>query len=173
MAAETLLVILVGVTAVSIILQAVFIRRTLSSTTHALARLSSISTALEKDAREVLNQLQDVVAGLDHLRTVFDRLGERTEQVGRMFETRARDVDQLVDTLVQVGTRQAEKVDEVVTDTVVKFEQTTELIQRDILKPVVEISSIIRGLRTGLDYLFSGKSSAGPARPPREDDLFI
>jgi uncharacterized protein YoxC len=169
MAAETLLVIFVGVTAVSIVLQAIFVWRTLSSTNHALAKLSSISGELEKDARELMTELHEVVAGLDHLRTVFDSVGEKTEQVNRMFEARTRDVDQLVDKLVQVGTRQAEKVDEVVTDTVVKFEQTTGIIQQDILKPIVEISSIIRGFRTGLDYLFSGKSSGAGGRQAEED----
>jgi len=52
---------------------------------------------------------------------------------------------------------QASKLDFVVTDTVQKFEQTTAGIQRDVLVPAMEIASLIKGIRTGFDYLFSKK----------------
>ena len=90
-----------------------------------------------------------------------------------MFEARARQVDQLVEKLVDVGSKQADKVEEVVNDTVEKFEETTSIIQEDILRPVVEISSLIKGLRTGFDYLFAGKEKRAAAEKYPEEDLFI
>jgi len=89
-----------------------------------------------------------------------------------MFQERTADVDELISKLVDLGGQQAEKIDEVVSDTVTKFEQTTELIQQDILKPVVEISSLIKGLRQGLEYLF-GRGKKEGASGPKSDDLFI
>lgn len=159
MAVETLLVIFVGVTALSIVLEGIFVLRTLRSTNDAVARLSSLSSDLEQDARDVLSQFQDVAAGLEQVKTAFENLSTRAAEVNEMMEDRARDLDRFVERIVDVGTRQAEKVDEAVTDTVGKFRQTTEIIQQDVLKPVVEIASVVRGLKTGIDYLFARKSA--------------
>jgi hypothetical protein len=89
-----------------------------------------------------------------------------------MFGGRVRDIDQLVGRLIEVGSIQAEKVDAVVSDTVGKFEETTAVVQQDIVRPVVEISSIVKGLKTGLEYLLS-KKKTGPDESYPEDELFI
>jgi hypothetical protein len=89
-----------------------------------------------------------------------------------MFDGRVRDVNALLETLTQVGSKQAEKVDEVVTDTVVKFEQVTEVIQRDIVRPVVEIASLLKGVRSGLEYLFSREPLRSDEDYP-DDELFV
>ncbi len=173
MTVEVLLVIFVGVTALSIVAQAVVVWRTMRSTGDAVSRLSRLSTDLEQDARDVLTRLQDIVSGLEHLKSVFENLSNRAEDVNRMVETRTRDLDQLVDRFVEVGKRQADKVDETVGDTVAKFRQTTDIVQQDLLRPIVEISSVIRGLKVGVDYLFSRKTEHTPVRDNPEDDLFI
>ena len=58
-------------------------------------------------------------------------------------------------------------------DTVQKFEQTTEMIQEDVLKPAVEIASFLKGLRAGLTYLFNKKTSVPPTESHPEEELFI
>ncbi|MEJ2077252.1 MAG: hypothetical protein P8Z74_04480 [Acidobacteriota bacterium] len=166
MAVGTLLVIFVGVTALSIVLEGIFVWRTLRSANRAVDRISSLSKGLEQDAREVLTQFQDVATGLEQVKTAFDNLGTRAAEVSQMMEARANDLERFVERLVEVGNRQAEKVDEVVTDTVV--------IQQDVLKPIVEIASVIRGLKTGLDYLFSRKSSTSThSADYTDEELFI
>jgi len=170
---EVLLVIFVGVTALSIVAQAVVVWRTMRSTDDAVSRLSRISNDLEQDARDVLTRFQDIVSGLEHLKSVFENLSNRAEDVNRMVETRTRDLDQLVDRFVEVGKRQADKVDETVGDTVAKFRQTTDIVQQDLLRPIVEISSVIRGLKVGVDYLFSRRPDDKSVRDFPEDDLFI
>lgn len=173
MTVEALLVIFVAVTALSIVAQVVVVWRTMRSTGDAVSRLSRVSTDLERDARSVLTQFQGIVSGLEHLKSVFENLADRADDVNRMVEARSRDLDQLVDRFVEVGTRQAEKVDETVGDTVAKFRQTTDVIQQDLLRPIVEIASVIRGLKVGVDYLFSKKPGNPSVRDYPDDDLFI
>lgn len=173
MTADTLLVIFAGVTALSIVLQGVFVVRTLRSTRDLAARIQLLSKELEDDAREVVVQLKEVTTGVDHLRRAFDQIGERAEEINQMFGQRAQDVDQLVGKLVEVGSKQAERIDAVVADTVEKFEETTSIIQEDILRPVVEISSIIKGLKTGVDYLLARKGGKHSEEDYPEEDLFI
>lgn len=163
-----------AVTALSIVLQSIFVWRTMRSTSDAVAKLSSLSNDLEEDAREVLAHFQDVASGLEQVKTAFENLGTRAAEINEMMEARAHDLDRFVERVVDVGTRQANKVDEAVTDTVDKFRQTTDIVQQDVLKPIMEISSVIRGLKTGIDYLFSRRPSAsGQATESSDEEMFI
>jgi methyl-accepting chemotaxis protein len=171
--ADALLIILVGVIALSLVLQSLFIWKTTRTAQGFLERTSAMTKNLEQDTAEVLARLRSFDEGLVSLEQIFGHIGENAEEINTMFGARARQVDQLVERLVAVGSKQADKVEEVVNDTVEKFEETTSIIQEDILRPVVEISSLIKGLRTGLDYLFSGKERRAGAERYPEEDLFI
>jgi len=171
--ADALLIILVGVIALSLVLQSLFIWKTTRTAQGFLERTSAMTKSLEQDAEQVLARLRSFDEGMLSLEQIFGHIGENAEEINTMFVARARQVDQLVERLVAVGSKQADKVEEVVNDTVEKFEETTSIIQEDILRPVVEISSLIKGLRTGLDYLFSGKERRAAGERYPEEDLFI
>ena len=172
MAVETLLIILAAVIAVSMASQAFFFWRLMNSTKALAQKLDRVSSELESDAREILDQIRSIVASVEHFRHISEGVKTRSNELNVMFGQRVRDVDQLVGTLLEVGSKQAEKVDSVITDTVEKFEETTAVIQQDIVKPVVEISSLVKGLKTGLEYLFSKKRIRADDNYP-EDQLFI
>lgn len=171
MNAETLLIIFVGVTALAVLVQGFFAWRLLHSSKELIGQITRSSQELEFEAKEITGQLQDVANSLTSLKNISMAIQVRSEEIDAMFQERTADVDELVSKLVSLGGQQAEKIDEVVSDTVTKFEQTTELIQQDILKPVVEVSSLIKGFRQGLEFLF------GKSRKEKEelkgDDLFI
>ncbi|UCF36511.1 MAG: DUF948 domain-containing protein [Acidobacteriota bacterium] len=173
MTVDILLIIFVGVTAISFLVQAVFIWRTMKSAKSLVDSVSKSTADIEGDVRQVVGQLQEVTIGLEHVRRSFEEIGDRAVVVNEMFDARAKDVDHLMQKLVDVGTRQADRIDEVVADTVSKFEQTTGMIQSDILRPVVEIASLIRGLKTGVDYLFSRRQSRVDDGEYNDDDMFI
>ena len=172
MNAETLLIIFVGVTALAVVLQGFFAWRLLHSSRELIGQITQSSQELETEAKEITGQLQDVANSLSSLKNISEAIQVRTEEIDGMFQERTADVDELITKLVNLGGQQAEKIDEVVSDTVTKFEQTTELIQQDILKPVVEISSLVKGLRQGLGFLF-GKSKTQEDQEIKGDDLFI
>ncbi len=172
MNAETLLIIFVGVTALAVLVQGFFAWRLLHSSRELIGQITRSSQELEYEAKEIAGQLQDVANSLSSLKNISETIRTRSEEIDEMFQERTADVDELIGKLVSLGGRQAEKIDEVVSDTVVKFEQTTELIQQDILKPVIEISSLIKGFRQGLEFLF-GKRQARDKQDVKGDDLFI
>lgn len=172
MAVETLLIILAFVITVSMAFQAFFFWRLSDSSRQLMDRLEGVSSQLEAEARDVIDQMRGIVASFEHLRHISEGIESRADEINQMFGDRARDIDSLVRKVVEVGSRQADKVDSVVTDTVEKFEETTAVIQQDIVRPVVEISSLVKGLKTGLEYLFSKKQIGSEEKYP-EDELFI
>lgn len=169
---ESLLVVLAFVIMVAIVAQAIVFWRLAQSTKQLMQKLDKVSSELEAESREVIDQLRGIVDSFEHLRNISEGVESRANEINQMFGERVRDIDLLVGSLLEVGSRQAEKVDAVISDTVAKFEETTAVIQQDIVRPVVEISSLVKGLRTGLEYLFSKKQIRSEESYP-EDELFI
>ena len=172
MAVETLLIIFAFVIMLSMAFQAFFFWRLADSSKRLVERLERVSSELETEAGDIVDQLRGIVASFEHLRHVSEGIEGRANEINQMFGERVQDIDQLVGKLVEVGSKQADKVDCVITDTVEKFEETTAVIQQDIVRPVVEIASLVKGLKTGLEYLFS-KKQISPEENYPEDELFI
>ena len=69
------------------------------------------------------------------------------------------------------------RLDQLMSNTVARVEETTELVQNNIVKPVRELSAILVGVRTGLEYLLRRNRSRAdrpaPAQATQEEELFI
>jgi len=170
---RTLLIVFVGLSAAAFIIQCVFISLTLRSVRNLSDRVTKVSNDLEGDVKDLMAQFQEVASSLEHLRNISDQLVARSDAWGELLDKRSKDLDELAETFIRVGTKQAENIDEVVTGTLEKFEETTGIIQRDILQPIVEISSLIKGLKTAIDYLFARRSNRKRSEDYPEEDLFI
>jgi ABC-type transporter Mla subunit MlaD len=170
---EILLVVFVGVSAAAFIVQSVAMWRAFQTLRGATQRLQAQSEGLQKDLQEIAARLRETVDSLKPLGHMAEETGAQLQEVLRMGRSRAEDVDSFLKDMVQVGREQAAKLDYVVTDTVQKFEQTTEIIKRDILRPAVEISAFFKGVKSGLEYLFAKRRpSAEPETPEEESPLF-
>ena len=172
---ETLLIILASCSALAIVGQFVLLWTTVTTLSRFLESLERKSVMLQREATQLLAQLKLVASGLQPLIGISDELRKRTDEITRLVDARSQDLDELVGELVSVGRKQAAKVDEAVTDTVEKFEQTTLIFQQDIIRPLIEVASFVKGLRSGLGYLFSKKASITPDEGfvETEEELFI
>lgn len=173
MSVDILLVIFVGVTAIAMVLQAVFVIKTMRIGKNLLDKASEVSQEIETESQLVMSQLREVGASFEEMRRVFDSAGERVEGITNLIDARFGEIDQLASQVLDVGNRQVSKVSDVVDDTLQKFRETTGIIQEDIVRPVVEISSLIKGIRTGLDYLVASRRSRRKNSQYPEDELFI
>ena len=172
MPVEQLLMIFAIAITIAMVCQAIFVIRLSLSSKRLVDRLQHVSDELESEAKGLVGQLQEIIDSFEHLRRISERVESRTDEFSQMFGDRVREIDSLMGQLVDVGSRQAEKVDLLVTDTIEKFSETTDVIQQDIVRPVVEISSLVKGIRTGLEYLFSKRQIRSEEDYP-EDELFI
>lgn len=173
MAAEGLLLVFVGVTALALTIQALSVWKYTRYLHRLSERLERRSQELEGEVRQVVQRFEQLADDFQPLTRVAEKVSLTVEELNQMVHDRARDLDAFVAEVMDLGRQQAEKVDFVVSDTVQKFQQTTEIIQKDLLRPALEISSFLKGIQSGLDYLLSKK----PPRPAREEyseeELFI
>ena len=113
------------------------------------AALTLLCTAKSEKAGRLLGRMSDkAVQVLDQVTTPFEILQRRTE-----------DLDHFVGEMIRVGKDQASKVDTVMSNTASRFEQTSDVIQNNLVESALELSAFLRAVKVGLDQLRSGKPS--------------
>ncbi len=173
MSPEALLIVFVSISAVALVCQSLAMWQTSRSITQVVQRLEHQSKEIEESAQEVLRRVQGVVEQMAPLGETAENLKTNIDLISGMVNERAQDLDQFVQEITEMSREKFSKVNYVVGDTVQKFEQTTEMIQEDVLKPAVEISSFLKGLKAGLTYLFDKKTPVPPTESHPEEELFI
>ncbi len=173
MSGEELLVVLAGLCLVVLLAQGIVLWQTARIVKGLSQRIESRSRKLEENVRDLTANMHEITENLKPLSELSEDLGTNVEEISALIQQRSRDFDAFAEQVLKVGREQASKIDYVVTDTVQKFEQTTAVIQRDILRPAREISALVKGLRTGLSYLFSKKPPPDDETKPAEKELFI
>ena len=169
--AEALLLIFVGVAAFAFVLQSVSIWLASRAVRKTIESVQEQTAFLETEVQLLTEKLGDVTEHLKPVAGLADEFNSNARAVMDLFRERSEDIDQLIQELVQVGREQASKVDYIVTDTVEKFEQTTDVIQERVVNPAIEISSFLKGIRSGLDYFFAKKPDRGDGKSHSKEEF--
>ncbi len=173
MSLEILLVVFVGISALALLLQSLSIWKAARSVTQMLHRLDRQSKELQEDASELIGGIQGIVESMAPLSKITENLKTNMDLISEMVKNRAQDLDKFVQEITEMSREQGSKVNYVVSDTIQKFEQTTEMLHEDLLKPAVEISSFLRGIKAGLSYLFNKKAPPPSTKNYPEEEMFI
>jgi len=64
------------------------------------------------------------------------------------------------------------RIDQLVTDSVSRVQETGEAVRTSIMAPVREISAVLSGVRTTLDFLFR-RNKTGMDHATEDEELFI
>ncbi len=170
---DPVLKIFIYATAVAVILQmlillslAISLRKTsvkveaLASEVHgrAMPILSSAETIINDSRGKIDIVMANLVATTGTLKTQMDRL------------------DATVNDIVDRTRLQVIRADDIVTRTLDRVEQTSELVEHTVVSPVRQISGIMQGLSVGVSAFFghnrSRRRRAG-ARVTQDEELFI
>ena len=117
-----------------------------------------------------LQSVTEIVASSrDPLRTITANLAE----ISQLLQTRSKDVDTMVADLVEKSRGQIQRLDQLVTGVVEKVENTATVVQRQVLVPVQEISAVIHGIRSGLEFLLARRRASSVTEATQDEQLFI
>jgi hypothetical protein len=93
--------------------------------------------------------------------------------ISRILRDRTGRVDDAVAELVDRSRLQAVRIDQLIADLVQKVETTADEVQRTVLVPLNEVSAVVKGVRTGLEFLFSRRRTSGVSEATADEQLFI
>ncbi|MGO9211863.1 MAG: hypothetical protein ACLPXM_09180 [Terriglobales bacterium] len=173
---DPVLKIFIYATAVAVVLQmfillglAISLHKTsakveqLTSEVHgrALPILASAETIINESRGKIDIVMNNLVATTGTLKTQMDRL------------------DATVNDIVDRTRLQVIRADDIVTRTLDRVEETSELVQHTVVSPVRQISGIVQGLSVGISAFLSQtrtsrrRRSSNAARVTQDEELFI
>jgi len=172
---DPVLKIFIYATAVAVVLQmfillglAISLRKTsarvekLATEVHgrALPILASAETIINDSRGKIDIVMNNLVAATGTLKTQMDRL------------------DATVNDIVDRTRLQVIRADDIVTRTLDRVEETSELVQHTVVSPVRQISGIMQGLSVGISAFLSQTRSSrrrrsNAARVAQDEELFI
>jgi hypothetical protein len=94
-----------------------------------------------------------------------------------MIRSEVERVDATVNDVVDRARLQVIRADELLSRTLDRVEQTSEMVQRTVVSPVRQLSGLMHGLSAGLGFFFGRQRRNGGTREERrpvpQDEMFI
>lgn len=170
MAHDSVLTVFVILAAVAIVMQASVMLGIYLSVRKLPAQIEGIRTEVKQRLDPLAQSVTEIVAdSREPVRTLTTNLAE----ISRILHDRTRHVDSLLDDLVDKSRTQIIRVDQMVSDLVEKVESTADVVQRQVLAPIQEVSAVIKGVRSGLEFLFSRRRVSSVTEATQDEQMFI
>jgi len=158
------------VAAAAIVLQVFLLLALVLVIRKAGERVSSLAEKVEDRAVPLLETAEKVLAdSRGKLETITSNLVTVTTTLKNQVER----LDLTVTDMVDRTRLQVIRADEIVSRTLDRVEETSELVQHTVVSPVRQLSGILQGLSVGIGT-FIGRNRAGRrAGVPQDEELFI
>ena len=118
---------------------------------------------LTQAALEIVNNSREP------LRIITANLAE----ISQILRDRTSDADQVAAELLDKSRAQIVRVDRMVSELVEKVETTADAVQKGVLGPIQEVSAVVKGVRSGLEFLFSRRRVTNVSEATQDEQLFI
>ncbi|MFH1572894.1 MAG: hypothetical protein ABIG68_02865 [Acidobacteriota bacterium] len=166
------LIIIVGVIAVALILQAVALIVISLAIRRVSERIDTVGKELVKrmdtlsgDAHETFVSVRSFIVGMNVIR---DNLAETTSVLrGRMGE-----IDELLQETAQTARLQIAAIHDFFDGSIHRIEETFEAVQRGLLDPIRDLGALISGIRAAVDSLLRRRSRPLD-RFKHDEEMFI
>ena len=140
----------------------------------AIRRMQRELEAVRADLKQRLDPLtQSVGEILTNSREPVRAIVTNLAEISRILRDRTSRVDEAVGELVDRSRLQISRVDQMVSDLVQKIETTADTVQRSVLSPIHEVSAVVKGVRSGLEFLFSRRRTPSVSEATQDEQLFI
>jgi ABC-type transporter Mla subunit MlaD len=170
MANDTGLIVVLVLVAVAVLMQA----GAMVGIWLAMGKIHGELQGVRADIKQRLDPLTEAVGEIltnsrEPVRTITQNLAE----ISRTLRQRTERVDEAVADLVDKSRVQVARIDEMVSNLVVKVENTADVVQRGVLVPLGEVAAVVKGVRSGLEFLFSRRRRTTATEAPADEQLFI
>jgi hypothetical protein len=169
---ENLVYILVVIMSISIIIQIVVLVAAFVQVRRISFTIERSSRSFEENTIPVLMQIKETGGLMQELLHTLRATAENFQAVSESVKAQVETVNAAIEDASTRARNQIAKIDGVISDAVLRLEATSLIIQQGVLTPVREVSALIRGISSGLQFLFSSKKN--PVNQAHQDEeLFI
>ena len=172
---ENLTMVFIAVTAAAVLLQAGILTALYLAVRKSSARMEAVALELKTKAVPTLESAQAMLTELrPRLTVIADNLMETTISVRSQVER----VDATVSDAVDRARLQVIRADELLSRTLDRVEETSDMVHQTVISPVRQFSGLIQGVTAGIEFLLGGRGrrnggSREARRPVPQDEMFI
>ncbi len=161
--------IFIAATAVAVVLQLVVLTVMAVSLRKTASRLESMAAEIQQRAVPMLDTANAILAdSRGKMEVITSNLAETTTRLRGQMER----LDGAVNDIVDRARLQVIRADEMVSRTLDKVEETTEVVQHSVMSPVRQVAGLAQGLSAGIAAYF-GLRRRGSAQQTQDEELFI
>jgi hypothetical protein len=170
MSHESVQTLFIIVASVAIVMQAAVMLGLYSSARKIPGQIELIRAEVRQRLDPLAESITDILRdSREPVRTITTNLAD----ISRLMRQRADNADSLLADLVDRSRVQIVRLDKMVTGLVERVESTADSVQRQVVQPVQELSAVVQGLRSGLQFLFSRRPVSSVNDATQDEQLFI
>jgi uncharacterized protein HemX len=158
-------------TAVAVVIQAGILVALFFAVRKTTGRVEALANDVTTKALPAIDTAQQMLVTL---RPRVEDIVANVEQSARMARGQIERLDATVSDIVDRTRLQVIRADELVNRTMDRVEETTDMVHRTVVSPIRQLSGLMHGLSTGLEFFLGRKrrqSRDGVGVP--QDELFI
>jgi hypothetical protein len=162
--------IFIGCTAAAVVIQAGILVAMYLAVRQTTARLETLATDVRTKilpAAEIAHSM--LVEFRPLLQTVVANVAESSTMVRAQIER----LDATVSDAVDRTRLQVIRADELMNRTLDRVESTTDLVHKTVLSPVRQLSGLVQGITSGLEFLMGSRRGKRNGVPTTQDEMFI
>lgn len=130
--------------------------------------------AVRSDVKQRIDPLtQSVLEIVNNSREPLHTITANLAEISQILRNRTSSADEVAEDLLGKCRSQIVHVDRVVSDLVERVETTADVVQKGVMAPIQEISAVVKGVRSGLEFLFSHRRVTNVSEATQDEQLFI
>jgi len=167
--------VFIALTGIAILLQAGILLAMYLAMRASSARIEAIAIEVKAKILPTVEQAEVMLTEINpKLQVIADNLQASTT----VLRDQVQRVDATVKDAVDRSHLQIIRADELLTRTLDRVEQTSDMVHHTVISPVRQLSGLMQGITVGLEFLFGGRGrrnggGRGDRRPVPQDEMFI
>jgi methyl-accepting chemotaxis protein len=171
---ENLIPLFVALTGAAVVLQAGLLAAMYLAMRKTSTRMETLAEEVKTKALPTLETAQSMLA---EIRPKVEVIADNLMATSTAVRDEAQRIDAAVNDLVDRARLQVIRADDMLTRTLDRVEETSEIVQKTVTSPVRHVSGVIKGVTAGLEFLIGNRGKNGGSRETRrpvpQDEMFI
>lgn len=165
----------VALTGIAVLLQAGVLLAMYIAIRKSAQHLEALAGDVKTKLMPTVTQAQEMISELrPNIETIVENLRDTTTTL----RSEVQRVDAAVNDVIDRARLQVIRGDELLTRTMDRVEQTSEIVHRTVVSPVRQLSGLVQGITVGLEFLFASRNRRHGGvreerRPVPQDEMFI
>src|SRR5438270_8529290 len=160
----------IAITSFAIVIQAGILVALFVSVRKTWARMEASVTDLHRRTAPILDSTQSIVVDS---RPKIEAITDNLLAASASIKSQVERLDATVSDAVDRTRLQIIRADDLVTRTMDRVEETTDVVHRSVISPVRQMAGLVSGLTTGIGAFFGRRPSDNRDEAPQDEEMFI